>query len=389
MSNPHLPVLWLSGPTGVGKSSVGWEVFTQLSRGGVKAAFVDADQISLCHPLPEGVTHRLRARNLAAMWPHFQQEGMQCLVLAGFVHAPEEVREYTALLPEAAFTLCRLRVDSAELKERFLGRGWRPELVEAAVAEADALDRSDYADVCVDTGGLAVPEAARLIRERAGGWPGALPAPASSGDLRHHPPASQADAAPTPVLWLRGATAVGKSTVGYEIFSQVYRTGLRAAYVDVKQIAALAPVGDDDTDNRRLKAHNLAAVWAGYREVGAQCLVVSGEADSDDTVQAYAESLPGTALTVCRLDAGPATLADRIARRAQGGGPSIPGDELRGLGPDALRRAAERAAREAEALARAGAGDLRIDTDGRSVQEVAADVRARAGNWPAGAQAET
>ncbi|MGW5158374.1 ATP-binding protein [Nonomuraea wenchangensis] len=380
MSNPHLPVLWLSGPTGVGKSSVGWEVFAQLSRSGVKAAFVDADQISLCHPLPEGVTHRVRARNLAAMWPHFRQEGMRCLVLAGFVDTIEEVREYTALLPEAAFTLCRLRVDSAELKERFLGRGWRPDLVAEAVAEAEALDRSDYADVCVDTGGCAVPEAARLVRERAGGWPGALPAPTFPGDLRHHPPAAQLDAAPTPVLWLRGATAVGKSTVGYEIFSQVYRTGVRAAYVDVKQISALGPVSD--VENRRLKARNLAAVWAGYRAVGAQCLVVSGEADSDDTVQDYAESLPGTALTVCRLDAGPATLAERVARRARGGGPSIPGDGLRGLGPDALERVAERAAREAEALDRAGAGDLCIATDGRSVQEVAADVRARAGNWP-------
>ncbi|SEU40526.1 hypothetical protein SAMN05421811_11858 [Nonomuraea wenchangensis] len=361
-----------------GKSSVGWEVFTQLSRSGVKVAFVDTDQISLCHPLPQDVTHGLRARNLAAMWANFRQEGMRCLVLAGFVGTSEEVREYTTLLPEAAFTLCRLRVGSAELKERFLGRGWRPELVEEAVAEADALDRSDYADVCVDTGGLAVPEAARLVRERAGGWPGALTAPALPRDLPRRPPAPQADAAPpVPVLWLRGATAVGKSTVGYEIFSQVHRTGVRAAYVDMKQIGALDPA-----DSRRLKARNLAAVWAGYRAVGAQCLVVSGEADSDDALQDHAESLPGTAVTVCRLHAGPATLAERVALRGRGGGPAIPGDGLRGLGPEALKRAAERAAREAEALDRAGAGDLRIDTDGRSVREVAADVRARGGNWP-------
>ncbi|MEU4512352.1 adenylyl-sulfate kinase [Nonomuraea wenchangensis] len=377
MSDPPLPLLWLSGPSGVGKSSVGWEVFEQLGRSGVRAAFVDADQIGLCHPLPESATHRLRARNLAAMWPHFRQEGMQCLVLAGFVDTAEEVREYTSLLPEAAFTLCRLRVDGAELKERFLGRGWRTELVEEAIAEADALDRSDHADVCVDTGGLAVPEAARLVREQAGGWPGALPAPTLHEDQRR-----QVDAGPSPVLWLSGATAVGKSTVGYEIFSQACRTGARAAYVDVKQISALGPVAGDDADSRRLKARNLAAVWAGYRAVGARCLVVSGEADSDDTMQDYAEWLPGTALTVCRLDAGPATLAERIALRGRGGGPALPGDGLRGLGPDALRRVAERAAREAEALDRAGAGDLRIATDGRSVQEVAADVRARAGNWP-------
>ncbi|QFY09983.1 hypothetical protein GBF35_28065 [Nonomuraea phyllanthi] len=388
MSNVSLPLLWLSGPTGVGKSSVGWEVFEQLSRSGVKTAFVDADQISLCYPMPEGMTHRVRARSLAAMWPHFRQQGVQCLVLAGFVDTPEEVREYTALLPEAAFTLCRLRVDDAELKERFLGRGWRPDLMEDAVAEAESLEGSEYADVCVDTSGFTVSETARLVCDRAGEWPGALPAATlqSFVDRRSHPPTPQEEAAttsvPVPVLWLGGATAVGKSTVGYEIFMQVYRTGVRAAYVDVKQIGALRPVADDDVDSHSLKARNLAAIWAGYRAAGAQCLIVSGEADSDDVVRGYAELLPGAALTVCHLRAGAETLAERVAQRGRGGGPSIPGDELRGLGSDALHRIAERAVREANALDRAGAGHLRIDTDGRSVKEVAADVRVRSGNWP-------
>ncbi|MGN9841889.1 adenylyl-sulfate kinase [Nonomuraea sp. H19] len=388
MSDVPLPLLWLSGPSGVGKSSVGWEVFAQLSRSGVKTAFVDGDQISLCYPMPEGSTHRIRARSLAAMWPNFRQEGVQCLVLAGFLDTPEEVREYTALLSDAALTLCRLRVDSAELKERFLARGWRPDLVEEAVAEAEALDRGNFPDVCVDTDGLPVSEAARLVRELTGGWPCTFPTatPRSFGNRQSHPPAPEADAAPAsapvPLLWLSGATAVGKSTVGYEVFMRVYRTGMRAAYIDVKQIGALRPAADDDADTHRLKARNLAAIWAGYRAAGAQCLVVSGEADSDDTVRGYAELLPGMALTVCRLHAGPATLAERVAHRGRGGGPAIPGDELKGLGSDALRRVAERAAREAEALDRAGAGDLSVDTDGRSVQEVAAEVQARSGDWP-------
>ena len=83
-------------------------------------------------------------------------------------------------------------------------------------------------------------------------------------DQQDHP-TSQADAvpasAPVPVLWLSGATAVGKSTVGYEIFTQVYRTGVRAAYVDVQQIGALRPAADDDVVGHRLKARNLAAIW--------------------------------------------------------------------------------------------------------------------------------
>lgn len=373
MNNDPLPLLWLYGPSGVGKSSVGWEVFAQLSRSGVRTVFLDGDQIGLCHPVPEGGPHRVRARNLAAMWPNLRREGAQCVVLSGFVDTPEEVREYTVLLPDAALTLCRLRVGPAELKKRFLARGWRPDLADEAVAEAESLDRGAFAELCVDTDGLAVSETARLVRERAGGWPRAAPA-ATPGGFTPHPPAPRGDAAPIPVLWFSGASAVGKSTVGYEVFSQVFRAGVRAAYVDVKQIGALRPAADDDPGRHRLKARNLAAVWAGYRAAGARCLIVSGDADSDDTVRGYAELLPGSSVTVCRLHAGPATLADRVARRGRGEGPAMPGDELRGLGPEPLRHIAERATRDAEALERAATGDLRIDTDDRSAQDVAAEA---------------
>ncbi|MEU7745637.1 adenylyl-sulfate kinase [Nonomuraea sp. NPDC049158] len=378
MGSDLVPLLWLCGPSGVGKSSLGWEVFAQLSRDGVRAAFVDADQISLCYPLPESGTHRIRARSLAAMWPNFRERGAQCVVLSGFVDTAEEIREYAERLPDAAFTVCRLRVSTGELKERFLGRGWRPDLVAGAVAEAESLEGSDFADLCLDTGGLTVPEAARMVRERAGGWPRLG---SDAGFVSR--PATPLSSDPVPVLWFSGATAVGKSTVGYEVFSQIVRTGVRAAYVDLKQIGMAGPAADDDPDGHRLKARNLAALWGGYRAAEARCLVVSGHADRDDTVRDYADLLPAAALTVCRLHAGPARLAERVMRRGRGGGPAIPGDELKGLGPEALHRVAERAAYEAAALDRAGAGDLRIDTDGRSAQEVADEVRALIGGWPA------
>ncbi|MEV6039777.1 adenylyl-sulfate kinase [Nonomuraea sp. NPDC052116] len=356
MSDDRLPLLWLCGPSGVGKSTVGWEVFDQLSRSGVRTAFIDGDQISMCHPLPEGGTHPVRARHLAAMWPNFRREGAQCVVLSGFVFTDEEVGRYTRLLPDAALTLCRLRVGPAELKERFLARGWRPDLVEQAIADAEALERTDFADVCVDTDGLSIAEAARTVLARAGGWP----------------------LARVPVLWFSGATAVGKSTVAYEVFSRLIRSGVPAAYVDLQQIGVLRPVTDDA---QRLRAGNLAALWSGYRAAGARCLIVSGDAGLDT----YADSLPGAALTVCRLHAGPGTLAERVVLRGQGGGPAIPGDELKGLDPGALRQVAERAAREAEVLEHAGAGDLRLDTDGRSAAELAEEVLAAWPGRPAGA----
>jgi len=85
----------------------------------------------------------------------------------------------------------------------------------------------------------------------------------------------------------------------------------------------------------------------------------------------YASALPAAQVTVCRLHAGPAELARRIALRGQGLSWPQPGDPLIGQPAAHLRRVAAESATEAEALDRSGLGDLRIDTDGRTVAEVA------------------
>ncbi len=43
MGNALVPVLWLYGPAGVGKTTVAWELFTQLTRGGTPTGYVDID----------------------------------------------------------------------------------------------------------------------------------------------------------------------------------------------------------------------------------------------------------------------------------------------------------------------------------------------------------
>ena len=38
-----IPVLWLCGPPGVGKTTVGWDIFTQLTQAGMEAAMDASD----------------------------------------------------------------------------------------------------------------------------------------------------------------------------------------------------------------------------------------------------------------------------------------------------------------------------------------------------------
>lgn len=50
-SKPVIPLLWLYGADAVGKSTVAWEVYEQLTGRGVPTAYVDIDYLGFCQPL--------------------------------------------------------------------------------------------------------------------------------------------------------------------------------------------------------------------------------------------------------------------------------------------------------------------------------------------------
>jgi hypothetical protein len=52
MAEGRVPVLWITGPAGVGKSTVSWQLFTELAGSGTPIAFADADQLCMCYPAP-------------------------------------------------------------------------------------------------------------------------------------------------------------------------------------------------------------------------------------------------------------------------------------------------------------------------------------------------
>jgi hypothetical protein len=154
------------------------------------------------------------------------------------------------------------------------------------------------------------------------------------------------------VLWIAGPRAVGKSTVGWEVFSRVFARA-KAGYVDLAQITFATPPLDVTG-----KARRLDAVRRVYREAGAQHLIVTGDVGN---------LVPDAEL--CWLAASRDELVARLLLRGEGKGPAIPGDELRGLPEQDLRRLAVPTV--------APAADLVVDTDGRSVGEVADEVLGR------------
>jgi hypothetical protein len=159
---------------GVGKSSVGWEIFTQLRNAGIKTGYADADQLGLCYPVPDDdpVNHRVKSLNLGAVYRNFRDAGARCFILSGSVGTAEEVRMYRDNIPGAALSICMLRADPRVIRERFLRRGWNPHQVDEAIREVTKLERSEFADLRVDTDDHSVKDVARIVRAEAGNWPG-------------------------------------------------------------------------------------------------------------------------------------------------------------------------------------------------------------------------
>jgi len=392
VSQGPVPVLWITGPMGVGKSTVSWQLFTELAGSGTCTAFADADQLCMCYPAPPNDPGRdlIRARNAGVVIRNCQAAGARRVIVNGIVDPVLGVR--SGLPRQADVMVCRLRADPDEVVRRFVGRqrtgdSGIHDLVRRVRDGCDRMDASDFADVCIDTTGAPAGEVARLIRDRCRGWPGF----AMSGVIGEQPTVPPTGSSPRRggqafrrggrVLLLCGPAGVGKSTIGWELYQRCLGAGLTAGYIDLDQIGFLAPHPDGDPRNHRLKARNLAGIWRTYQAAGASHLVVSGPVENQTALRAYAAALPAAVITACRLHAGAAELRRRIMTRGEGGSWPQPGDPLRGQPESYLSHVAEHAAADARALDHTLPDVLRIDTDGRTAGE-AADLTAAAAGWP-------
>jgi hypothetical protein len=347
-----LPVLWLCGPSGVGKSTVAWELFGERSGAG----HVDIDQLGMCYPeIPSDPGRTvLEARILGRAVANFAAAGASCLVVSGYIDSRRGI--HTEHLTQAGLTVLRMRCDQPELRRRLDVRARLGEQRESALREAEILDRGALPYPCLDTTGRTAAEVLASVRDR---WP----------DCPARPPGPWPDPVLThgEILWLCGATAVGKSTVGWELAQWSRRAGHTTGFVDLQQIGFLHAAPGQDPCNHRLKAANLAAVWANFHAYGARRLVVVGPVEQPSQIRLYADALPAADIVLYRLHASPDQLRERIRQRGLGGGPPIAGDELRGQPAAVLAQAHEAAVTQAAALGRAGIGDVSVDTDGRSV----------------------
>jgi hypothetical protein len=171
---------------------------------------------------------------------------------------------------------------------------------------------------------------------------------------------------PVPVLVITGPVGVGKTAVAAEVSELLARGQVAHAMLDLDALRCCFPRPPDDRFHDALGLRNLAAVWANFRAAGATCLVLADVVEDRRKLLAYEAAIPGAVVQVIRLQATVPTLMRRLEGRET---------------ETSLDWFRQRTAELAEIMDRAGCEDVLVDTEGRSVVEVAREVVRRAG-WP-------
>lgn len=169
-----------------------------------------------------------------------------------------------------------------------------------------------------------------------------------------------------PTLIVTGAVGAGKTTIGGAVSDQLTDANRPHALIDMDALRSCYPRPADDPFNTAVGYRNLAALWANYQGVGSERVIIVDVVETPEQRADYAAAIPGAAIQIVRLTASVAELQRRLAGRERG---------------DSLRWHQARAAELTAIMDARGIGDHVIDTDGKTIDEIAAEVLQRVG-WP-------
>ena len=170
-----VPVLVITGPVGVGKSTIAAEAAWLLRQADVPHALIDLDRIEQCWPVPadDPWNERVSHRNLACMWANFRQAGADRLIFARVLETRSLLRRVTEAVPGAQITVVRLWAPVVVLQERIRSReasdpDW---FLGAATHTAEVLERAQVEDHLVDNENRPATVVAGEVLHRVGWLP--------------------------------------------------------------------------------------------------------------------------------------------------------------------------------------------------------------------------
>lgn len=167
--------LLIGGRSGVGKSTVGWEVSAQLQAAEVAHAFVEGDNLDQVFPAPADDPTRaaITEANLAALWRNYAALGCSRLIYTNTVSVlePDLIARALGGAPRITAVLLTARDETAlrRLGEREIGSQLARHAARGAAMAVHLENQAPATVLRVPTDGRAVTDIAREVI-LAAGW---------------------------------------------------------------------------------------------------------------------------------------------------------------------------------------------------------------------------
>lgn len=162
------------------------------------------------------------------------------------------------------------------------------------------------------------------------------------------------------VLVISGPVGVGKTSVAEEVSEVLDERNIYHTYIDFDQLRYTYPRIPEDPWSNELGLQNLAAIWQNALTRGAKNLVLATVVEDNDFIERLSSTIPNAMVFTFQLFASPETLVQRVEKREIGSG--LEWHKNRSLELLNLLQADSVPC------------DLRIDTDGKTVQELATEI---------------
>lgn len=170
----NVPTIIVTGPVGVGKTTVADEMGYALRDAEIPHATIDFDRLRACYPRPAADDrwgNKIGLTNLAAVWKNYRAAGARRLIIATVIERHSDLDGFRDAVPGATILVVRLRATSetlqARVHKRSHGSGIEWEL-NRAVELAALMDAQPVENMLVETDGREPTIIAHDILRRAG-----------------------------------------------------------------------------------------------------------------------------------------------------------------------------------------------------------------------------
>jgi hypothetical protein len=159
-----VPTIFITGPVGVGKTTVASDVSWIAEAAGIPHGGIDVDGLTWMHPSPPS---SVAYDNVGAVWNSYRLAGARHLILAQVIYSRDDLNGFQEAIPGSEMQVFRLRAGLETLLARVAERerGGPGEAIHRRQAEElfHQMEQARVEDHLIETDGRSASEIASEI----------------------------------------------------------------------------------------------------------------------------------------------------------------------------------------------------------------------------------